>query len=425
MQISATSAAALAVLPGVSATLNSLAKDAGLLYFGTSTDNGELTDADYVAILSDSTEFGQITPGNGQKWQFTEPSQGSFDYTSGDEIVELAEGNGQILRCHTLVWYSQLPSWVSGGSWTKDTLTEVVNTHIANEVGHYKGQCYAWDVVNEALADDASYRDNVFLQVLGESYIPLAFQAADAADPDAKLYYNDYNIEGTGAKQEAAAGIVKLVKEAGARIDGVGMQAHLIVGSVQAQDDLQAAMQSYVDAGASEVAYTELDIRHSSVPASDSALQQQAADYATVTKACLAVDACVGITIWDFSDRYSWVPDTFPGTGQALIYDEDFGKKPAWTAISSALAAAATGGGGGGAAAPATTTKATSAPTTTLATSSTKAPAATPTSGSGSGSGACSVAKWGQCGGTGFSGCTTCAAGATCKAQNDYYSQCL
>jgi endo-1,4-beta-xylanase len=102
---------ALLAIPGTNANLHQLAKAAGKLYFGSATDNGELSDAPYVAILKDVNEFGQITPGNGQKWQYTEPSQNSFSYTSGDQIASFAQTNGQILRCHTLVWHSQLPNW--------------------------------------------------------------------------------------------------------------------------------------------------------------------------------------------------------------------------------------------------------------------------------------------------------------------------
>jgi endo-1,4-beta-xylanase len=286
----------------------------------------------------------------------------------------------------------------------------VINTHIANEVGHYKGQCYAWDVVNEALNEDGTYRTNVFYNVIGDSYIPLAFKAAAAADPAAKLYYNDYNIENTGSKQAGAVKIVNLVKSAGARIDGVGMQAHLIVGSTPSQSSLQSAMASYVAAGATEVAYTELDIRFSSLPASTTGLAQQAADYVTVTKACLAQAACIGITIWDYTDKYSWIPSTFSGQGAALLYDDNFAKKPAWSAVSSVLAAAATGGSGTSTTTLVTTTKAT---TTTAATTTTPGP------------GSCTTAKYGQCGGIGFAGCTVCASGSTCKYGNDYYSQCL
>lgn len=299
---------------------------------------------------------------------------------------------------------------VSDGSWSTSQLTSIINTHIANEVGHYKGQCYSWDVVNEALNEDGTYRDSVFYKVLGDSYIPIAFKAADAADPDAKLYYNDYNIEGAGAKQQAAAKIVKLVKDAGARIDGVGMQAHLIVGSVPSQSDLESAMESYLSAGVIELAYTELDIRFNSLPASDSGLQQQAGDYETVTKACLAVDACVGITIWDYTDKYSWIPSVFNGAGAALLWDENFSEKPAYSTVSSVLQAAATGAAG-----------VTSTAKSTVQASTTPATSAKPTASSGD----CAISQWGQCGGEGFTGCTACASGYTCSYSNDYYSQCL
>jgi endo-1,4-beta-xylanase len=173
--------------------LNTAAKAYGKLYFGSATDNGELTDIEYTAILSDSNEFGQITPGNSMKWDTIEPSRGRFNYENGDVIADLAEKNGQLLRCHTLVWYNQLPSWVTNGGFDNATLIEILENHITEEVTHYKGKCYAWDVVNEAISDDsgAPLRDNVFLSTIGEAYIPIAFAAAAAADPEAKLYYND------------------------------------------------------------------------------------------------------------------------------------------------------------------------------------------------------------------------------------------
>jgi endo-1,4-beta-xylanase len=109
---SAIATAALLGLPVAQANLHQLAVAAGKQFFGSATDNGQLTsDTAYVNILKNKNEFGQITPGNGQKWQYTEPSQGSFSYTSGDQITNFAKSNGQLLRCHTLVWHSQLPSW--------------------------------------------------------------------------------------------------------------------------------------------------------------------------------------------------------------------------------------------------------------------------------------------------------------------------
>ncbi len=111
MRLLLTAAAALLAIPSAQANLNQLAKAAGKLYFGSATDNGELSDSAYVAVLKDSNEFGQITPGNTQKWQYTEPSNGVFSYTQGDVITSFAQANGQILRCHNLVWHNQLPSW--------------------------------------------------------------------------------------------------------------------------------------------------------------------------------------------------------------------------------------------------------------------------------------------------------------------------
>ena len=104
-------AASLLAAPGANANLNQLMKAAGKLYFGSATDNGELSDSAYTAILSNVNEFGQVTPGNTQKWQYTEPSQGQFSFTQGDVVTSFAEKNGQILRCHNLVWHQQLPSW--------------------------------------------------------------------------------------------------------------------------------------------------------------------------------------------------------------------------------------------------------------------------------------------------------------------------
>ncbi|KAH8673717.1 family 10 glycosyl hydrolase [Xylariales sp. PMI_506] len=415
-------AAALLAIPGASAVLNELAQAAGKVYFGTATDNPELTDAAYVAILDDTTEFGQITPGNGQKWEYIEPTEGVFNYTLGDQIVDLAEANGQILRCHTLVWYSQLPSWVSSGTWTAAQLTAVIQTHIANEVGHYKGQCRSWDVVNEAIADDGTYRTSVFYNVLNTTYFGIAFLAAAEADPDALLYYNDYNIEYSGTKQQKALEVVSLIKAAGARIDGVGLQGHFIVGSTPSESDMVNVMNEYIAAGVTEVAYTELDIRFTSLPASDSGLATQGAEYADVVNACLSVSGCVGITIWDFTDKYSWIPSTFSGQGEACLYDDNLSKKPAWTSVSSALAAAATGVATTTSKSSTTLTTSVRSTTTTSTTSGTVKTTSTTSSATSTTTGA---AHWGQCGGIGWTGPTTCVSPYTCTYENDYYYQCL
>ncbi|KAK2038779.1 family 10 glycosyl hydrolase, partial [Colletotrichum somersetense] len=336
----ATLAGLLAVADQASAAgLHELAVKAGKKYFGTATDNPELADSAYKAITSDSTLFGQMTPGNGQKWDYVEATQGVFTYSYADVVPDFAKKNGQILRCHTLLYRAQTPQWVTNGKWTKAQMTSVITTHINNVVGHYKGQCYSWDVVNEAIDDSGVYRqDTAFYNVLGLDYVPLAFKTARAADPAAKLYYNDYNIENVNTKQQKTLELVKYVQAAGAPIDGVGMQGHFIVGSMPSQADLENAANQYTALGV-EVAYTEFDIKFTSLPYTAAGLESQAQAYVNVIKACLNVEGCVGWTIWDWTDKYSWVPGTFPGQGGACLWDNNFKPKPAYYSVSSVLAA--------------------------------------------------------------------------------------
>lgn len=288
------------------------------------------------------------------------------------------------------------PLTVTSGTWTNATLIAALKNHITNEVTHYKGKCYAWDVVNEAFNDDGTYRTDVFYNTIGPEYIPIAFEAAAAADPTVKLYYNDYNIESSGGKATAALNLVKSLKARGIKIDGVGLQAHFIVGSTPSLSAQVANLNTFIAAGV-EVAYTELDIRFTSLPATTSGLAQQTTDYYNTVAACVQV-GCVGVTIWDYTDKYSWIPSTFSGQGDALPWDSNLVTKAgAYYGIVSALGGTAT----------ATTT---AVPTT----SATTAPG-------GSGT----QVHWGQCGGNGWTGPTACVSPYTCTYANDWYSQCL
>jgi endo-1,4-beta-xylanase len=241
------------------------------------------------------------TDGISVQWEFVEPELGIFNFSDGSVVANLATKNRQILRCHNLVWYSQLADWVTADTWDKKNLTEALIQHVTREASHWAGQCYAWDVVNEALNEDGTFRNDTFYNVLGQEYIKIAFLAAAAADPQAKLYYNDYNIEYAGPKSTAAQeNIVKYLKDANVRIDGVGLQSHFIVGQTPSIEDQTANMLSFTDLGV-DVAITELDIRLD-LPANHSSLAQQSLDYQSTVGACLNVKRCVGITVWDFYD---------------------------------------------------------------------------------------------------------------------------
>ena len=324
-------------LPAATAQLHRLAQKAGLLYFGAATDTpGQRERAPYPeaypqydAILNDPDEFGQTTPTNGQKWLFVEPEPRVFNFTEGDYVADLAARTGKLLRCHALVWHSQLAGWVENTNWTADALRDAITRHVRGVVGYYRGQCYAWDVVNEALDEDGSYRQSLFYQVLGEEYIKLAFRVAAEADPAAKLYYNDYGIERPDSPKTAGVRrLVRMLKRAGVRIDGVGMQAHLHADNHPSAAELVATMRGYAPL-VDEVAFTELDVRIK-LPVDAQKLAWQRECYEKVVTACVAVKKCVGITVWDFYDPFSWVPDTFPGQGASLLWFDDFSKHPAY-----------------------------------------------------------------------------------------------
>ncbi|WP_410641631.1 endo-1,4-beta-xylanase [Amycolatopsis sp. lyj-346] len=305
-------------------TLRGLA-DARGVYFGTSSTVNEWNDAPYRSLAERETNM--ITVGNEMKWDATEPSPGRFDFGPADSLVAAAKAAGQRLRGHTLVWHNQTPGWVQELGTAE--LRQAMQNHIRTEVAHYRGQLYAWDVVNEAFEENGTLRQSFWQQKLGDGYIAEAFRAARAADPGAKLYYNDYNIEGIAAKSDGVYNLVRTLKQQGVPIDGVGMQAHLILGAVP--DSMRQNIQRFVDLGV-EVAITELDIRMP-LPAEATKLAGQAADYTKVAQACLGVTGCVGITTWALSDKHSWVPSVFPGEGAALPFDENFRPKPAYNAL--------------------------------------------------------------------------------------------
>ncbi|WP_026178236.1 endo-1,4-beta-xylanase [Streptomyces hokutonensis] len=297
---------------------------------GTAVTGSKLTGS-YGDIAG--AQFGSLTPGNAMKWGTVEPTQGSFNWTEADQIVAFAQAHNQQVRGHTLVWHSQNPSWLTNGTWTSAQLSSLLQNHISTEVGRYKGEIAAWDVVNEPFNEDGTYRSTLWYNGLGANYIAQALTWAHAADPAAKLYINDYNVEGVNAKSTALYNLVKSLKTAGVPIDGVGLQAHLILGQVPA--GLQQNIQRFADLGV-DVAITELDVRMA-LPADSGKLAQQKADFKSVVAACAAVTRCVNITVWGFTDSDSWVPSTFPGYGAATPYDENYAPKPAYYGIAEAL----------------------------------------------------------------------------------------
>ncbi|OLF05154.1 beta-1 4-xylanase [Actinophytocola xinjiangensis] len=305
-------------------------------FVGTAVDTNELNDAPYLAAVD--SEFGQLTPANAMKWDAIEPSQNSFSFGRADQIMALAQNNGQSVRGHTLVWHSQTPGWVQNLDAT--AMRAAMRNHISTVMDKYEGDIYAWDVVNEPLNEDGSLRNSFWLQRLGESYIADAFRAARAADPTAKLYINDYNTDGLGAKSDGMYRLVSGLLEDGVPIDGVGFQGHLAV-QYGFPNQMQQNLQRFADLGL-DVAITELDVRMQ-LPSDSSKIATQNTYYRNAVNACLGVTRCVGVTFWGYSDKYSWIPSAFPGEGSAHLADENMQRKQAYTTVHDTLAGGSSG----------------------------------------------------------------------------------
>ncbi|WP_214110270.1 endo-1,4-beta-xylanase [Acrocarpospora catenulata] len=281
-----------------------------------------------------ATEFNQITAENAMKWESTEPNDNQYTFAGADQIVNFATQNGQQVHGHTLIWHQQTPGWVQGLS--AANMRIAINDHIATVVGRYAGNptVVSWDVVNEAFNEDGTFRQSFWYNTLGQSYIADAFRAARAADPDARLCINDYNVEGINAKSTAMYNLVQSLRSQNVPVDCVGFQSHLAT-QYGFPNDLQQNLQRFANLGV-QVRITELDVRIQT-PRTAQKDTTQAQYYTNVVNACNAVTACAGVTIWGFTDKYSWVPDTFPSEGAALIYDENYQQKPSYTAVHNAL----------------------------------------------------------------------------------------
>ncbi|KAG5978781.1 Endo-1,4-beta-xylanase 2 [Claviceps digitariae] len=292
-------------------TLDSFFKSQGKLYWGTCADEVVLKKPGVADFIP--KEFGCVTAENSLKWDATEPSRGKFNFEAGDYLVAYAEKNDLLIRGHTFLWWDQLPAWVKAIN-DKATLTAVIQNHITTVATRYAGKMYAWDVVNEIFMQDGSFRKTVYYNVLGEDYVRIAFEAAHKADPHAKLYINDFNLDDPNAPKLQA--MIKYVKKwiaAGVPIHGIGSQSHLFAGA----GPNNAAALKLLGEAAPEVAITELDITGAPT-----------ADYVAVAKGCIAVKNCVGITSWGARDTDSWLASKRP-----LLFDANFKPKSAVQAI--------------------------------------------------------------------------------------------
>jgi len=284
------------------------------------------SDPNYRNILI--REFNVITPENELKFESVHPLRERYIFRIADEIISFAEENGMKIRGHCLVWHNQLPSWILRGSFTREELMDILRDHIYTVVGRYKGRIYAWDVVNEAIDDNGNFRDTIWYRIIGPEYIELAFKWAHEADPDALLFYNDYNIETVNRKSNAVYNLVKQLLEKGVPIHGIGFQTHLILERPPDPKSVAENIRRFEELGLI-VEITEMDVRIKE-PVTSEDLIRQAEVYRDILKVCLSSKTCKTFVMWEFVDKYSWIEYTFPEYTSATIFGCNYQPKPAY-----------------------------------------------------------------------------------------------
>ncbi|WAC15409.1 endo-1,4-beta-xylanase [Dyadobacter pollutisoli] len=301
-------------------------------------------DADLI-----TSQFNSITPENAMKMGPIHPEPNRYAWEGPDAIVAFAQQNGMKLRGHTLCWHNQTPRWFftdsSGKQVSREVLLARLKQHINDVVGRYKGKIYAWDVVNEAVPDTGTsiYRRSKFYEIIGEDYIEKAFEYAHAADPSAKLFYNDYNTE-SASKREKIFQLLKKLKEKKVPIDGVGLQGHWSIYEPTAAE-IEKSITQFESLGLA-VQITELDVsvhpkeheRRAHRPTDNGTLTaemvtRQTAQYKMLFDTFRKHKGTItGVTFWNVSDKSTWL-DNFPVPNRKdypLLFDQNLQPKQAF-----------------------------------------------------------------------------------------------
>lgn len=342
------------VPPTEPVTLKNVYKDA--FHIGTALNMFQIDESDSVMASLVSREFNSITAENEMKSMQIHPTKDSFNYEYADKFVALGEKHGMFIHGHTLVWHSQLSPWIRN---IKDSteMAEALKSHINAVVSRYKGKIHSWDVVNEALNEDGTLRKSVFLEVMGEDYLALAFKWTSEVDPDTELYYNDYNMANP-EKREGAIRLVKNIMDKGIKVDGIGMQGHWHLHT-PSLEDIEKSIVDYAALGL-KVAITELDISVLPNPQDlvgaeitqnfenseimnpytkgmpDSIQVKLANRYTDIFKIFLKhKDKISRVTFWGVDDGQSWL-NGFPVQGRTnhpLLFDRELKPKSAYDSI--------------------------------------------------------------------------------------------
>jgi endo-1,4-beta-xylanase len=333
--------------PPAEPTLRAAGAAKGILA-GTAVGRGILDDPAMAQLIVD--QYNILVCENDMKWAATQPEQGRYDFTRADTVVAFAESHGQRMRGHNLCWHVNNPPWLAAAL-TPQNAASILEDHVRTVAGHYAGRIHSWDVVNEAVLPADGRKDglrkSIWLQMLGPDYLELAYRAAAAADPKARLTYNDYDIERDNPVHERRRKVVldllRWFRKKNIPLHAVGIQSHLTASLVPATwKGLNRFLDEVHDLGL-EVYVTEMDVEDlelpSDIPTRD---RMVAAMYRGYLGNVLHHPAVKAVLTWGFTDKYSWLthsrhqrPDALPK--RPLPFDADLRPKPAFNAMIEAL----------------------------------------------------------------------------------------
>ncbi len=292
--------------------------------FGAAVTPGDILDPAKAKVLSEN--FNTLVAENNMKWEHIQYKKGKFNFSDMDLLVNFAVENGMKVRGHTFVWHNQNASYVSSIK-NDDELRAHLKDHITTIMERYKGKIFEYDVCNEIFEEDGSFRKSFWYKRFGEEIYEYAFTVAHEADPDAILILNDYNNENAGsAKSDAQYRFIKQMVEKGVPINGVGLQLHLQENLPFNKEAIRKNVQRYGELGLS-VSFTEVDVRLKT-PADEAAVAHQAEIFNDLMDIVKTEPNCSTYVVWGISDATSWVPGTFAGYGDALLFDRDYKAKP-------------------------------------------------------------------------------------------------
>lgn len=313
--------------------LNGPLRDESPFPVGVAVQANRLT-GNYNTVIS--KEFSSLTAEYEMKMDNTHPSADTYNWGPTDALVAYAEANDMQVHGHALIWHNSTPSWVVNFAGTDEEFETMIEEYITTVVTRYKGRVRSWDVVNEAITDGGgSLRQSVFRQKMGPDYIAKCHQFAHAADPDALLFYNDYNIEFDATKQNAMLALVDGMLAADVPIHGVGFQMHVSY-NFPSKATLQSITQKIVTRGLM-VHYSELDIRanpeNDLTALTDERANLQKQKVREIVEVFMEVPAeqRFAITVWGLRDSDTWLISFWGQPDWPLLFNNDFTPKPAYT----------------------------------------------------------------------------------------------